>query len=717
MPYNSPDQAPNTLPQAAKKIWVAAFNNAYESQKGDKSTKDSHAAKIAWGAVKKQFVKKGDGWVRKQSLLAVPMPVVKLSKSGNRYRWLSTLVTDKVNTRDQRLDESLFYDFINNFSDAEPPVLDICHLSYFLADPQYADVVALTRLGLFDRVYADHGAFKSGGYWHDTPIAYAIYQNSKDNPEGVQLQTSAGFVPDYGNVRLHDDILTYYGGRGLGYLDHGAVTGYPVDENTDLVTYAETETGEQVLQAENITMANDFKRLFGKRMPKELHPLLEKLGLQDDLLVSQSGMKLYSGVALPKLKSPADEALGPLFDEDEWAFPEKWPTTDALAAYSALPAPSGTRADGVDRTPNVQNDVLRKIQRTRARQSGVGVKANGKLVSPTGNTDEACWGDPTNYLFPLDTPRNVALSALAWPTERTGYTTREQAIITGRMANALKTQCGYDMGYGMAMAMEDEPAYGGATTLADAIAFQKAHDAQWQVEDYAYMMREVADNIEDDDELSAPEKTAAINDLIRELGGMMNDIVAQGRAVAQPEPVVTQTPIPAELGVKPPAAPQAARQPSQPTGTEMPAHRIARSFADAIAQLNGVPAAEMYQRTGDLIVDMAQEMHTALQPEEPVVQQSNASATATPEWAAQLSSAVAALAQEVRALKAGQQTPPVDAVVQQQSSVVAALQAKRKGLRPTPSAIVQARGGGPAKSFGEVTERLLSGNPNSEPVP
>lgn len=63
MPYSSPSDLPDSvrehLPRDAQKIFVAAFNSAYEEY--DEAT----AFKVAWSAVKKKFHKNAKGqWTK-----------------------------------------------------------------------------------------------------------------------------------------------------------------------------------------------------------------------------------------------------------------------------------------------------------------------------------------------------------------------------------------------------------------------------------------------------------------------------------------------------------------------------------------------------------------------------------------------------------------------------------------------------------------------------
>lgn len=73
MPYKSNDELPdsvrNNLPKHAQDIYRKAFNSAWEEYKNpeDRRGDDSReevAHKVAWSAVKKEYHKEGDKWVK-----------------------------------------------------------------------------------------------------------------------------------------------------------------------------------------------------------------------------------------------------------------------------------------------------------------------------------------------------------------------------------------------------------------------------------------------------------------------------------------------------------------------------------------------------------------------------------------------------------------------------------------------------------------------------
>ncbi len=65
MPYRTnedlPDSVSHHLPPHAQDIYRAAFNHAFEAHAGDPRQEEA-AARIAWAAVKRSYVKVGDRW-------------------------------------------------------------------------------------------------------------------------------------------------------------------------------------------------------------------------------------------------------------------------------------------------------------------------------------------------------------------------------------------------------------------------------------------------------------------------------------------------------------------------------------------------------------------------------------------------------------------------------------------------------------------------------
>ena len=68
MPYaenaDLPDSVRSNLSEGAQTIYRKAFNAAFEQYDSD----EARASRVAWAAVKNIYEKKGDKWVKKDSL-------------------------------------------------------------------------------------------------------------------------------------------------------------------------------------------------------------------------------------------------------------------------------------------------------------------------------------------------------------------------------------------------------------------------------------------------------------------------------------------------------------------------------------------------------------------------------------------------------------------------------------------------------------------------
>lgn len=68
MPYQSNSDLPPSvrahLPEGAQDIYRAAFNSAFESYSDD-PRQEEIAHRIAWAAVKRSYVKRGEVWIRR----------------------------------------------------------------------------------------------------------------------------------------------------------------------------------------------------------------------------------------------------------------------------------------------------------------------------------------------------------------------------------------------------------------------------------------------------------------------------------------------------------------------------------------------------------------------------------------------------------------------------------------------------------------------------
>jgi cation transport regulator len=75
MPYKTiadlPEQVSENLPEHAQEIYKEAFNSAWDEYKDPaerrgNASREETAHKIAWSAVKQQYEKQNDRWVKKK---------------------------------------------------------------------------------------------------------------------------------------------------------------------------------------------------------------------------------------------------------------------------------------------------------------------------------------------------------------------------------------------------------------------------------------------------------------------------------------------------------------------------------------------------------------------------------------------------------------------------------------------------------------------------
>ena len=68
MPYKSitdlPEAVRQHLPKHAQEIYMEVFSHAWD-QYTERKDRETLAHKVAWSAVKKQYKKQGDKWVKK----------------------------------------------------------------------------------------------------------------------------------------------------------------------------------------------------------------------------------------------------------------------------------------------------------------------------------------------------------------------------------------------------------------------------------------------------------------------------------------------------------------------------------------------------------------------------------------------------------------------------------------------------------------------------
>lgn len=198
---------PATLPDAAAKLWIKAFNSAYEGEcQGD----DEGSAKRAWGAVQSSYRRDENGWVAKSELVPLELYITKasLDPETGEMRW-SAVASDtrEDNLRDE-MSKRLFDSFLHRIkSNAEVPerwqtdfwkgglpYLSVSHYS------GRGDLVS----GMAETVFLDGDRLKARGTFTATAIGRASFDAVRDSIK----KTKSG-VADHRPVRISIGFLDY----------------------------------------------------------------------------------------------------------------------------------------------------------------------------------------------------------------------------------------------------------------------------------------------------------------------------------------------------------------------------------------------------------------------------------------------------------------------------------------------------------------------------
>lgn len=290
------DKAPKTLPDKAKSIWVNVFNLALEE--GDS---EETAARKAWGAVKKKFVKKGDKWVPKSAVHEYSMVITKAEVVNDVMEWEAVGSDTQPDNYEDQATLTLFNNFVKRIDDGAPyPYLSVAH--YF--DKDVPNEVLKSQLGekavpgWATVVYVENNQLKARGYFENTPLGRAVYKAILDDiannvPMEERIRISIGFYDlkhAHGNFvftrRSASDICPKcavgVGKRKFldGELIHLAVTRVPVNPRTPI--------GVEMKSKKIKTRKDDAESIVGEELAEALEQLSAADGEETKSLVFRS---------------------------------------------------------------------------------------------------------------------------------------------------------------------------------------------------------------------------------------------------------------------------------------------------------------------------------------------------------------------------------------------------------------------------------------------
>jgi len=299
MPITIAD-APSTLPDGGKKLYVSAWNGAYEGTCEDRSDRDECASKIAWSAVKRKY-KKGadDKWTPKADVQEFSMAITRTSydKCTNTRNWFAVASDTEDDLYDDNMTLELFQDFLGRIENKEQPPEGYRSDFWsggqpYLSVSHYPDFNGKGVPGPVDSVYIDgrveagRGMLKAKGRFDDTPLGKACFQSiSRDIedrvPDNERIRISIAFLDwkhrhkstGYEFERTEDDFLCPeclkemvtgdYGGKEFlkGHLIHLALTRVPVNERTSMEVERSMTTRKEDAETIIGELAEDLEEL------------------------------------------------------------------------------------------------------------------------------------------------------------------------------------------------------------------------------------------------------------------------------------------------------------------------------------------------------------------------------------------------------------------------------------------------------------------------
>lgn len=198
---------------------------------------------------------------QKEKSIALPGIITKAQRmQDGRVRWRARVNSGQFDQEGERFDRSYFEELVNNFAIQQEalskrqsfpievklgdgfvlmmaePIQDIAHYSYFIDDRSKA------RTGYPTKLWLDGGALMSEGYYDNTPLGQLAAKAALAERDPEKRRMSLGTYPDWGLVEdLPDGRRVFKGGRGRAWLDHEAITSYPVDADTEIITLSEVK--------------------------------------------------------------------------------------------------------------------------------------------------------------------------------------------------------------------------------------------------------------------------------------------------------------------------------------------------------------------------------------------------------------------------------------------------------------------------------------------
>lgn len=319
------------LPSAAKALYEKVYQAAKKEYNGD----EERAAKTAWAAVKKQYKKVGDKWVKKENanLEQFSFAIKKLSLADDGvYRWRADTSDTEIDSFGDKMSQELYADFLDRIERGEVAPEEYTSDFWkgglpYLSLSHYPDANGNAVPGKVESVFVDGKFLKAKGTFDKSPLGEACWQTirsefDKELDEKVRIsiafldykhkhlsEASNGFVFERKSL---DDICPmcvaemFTGGGGkeflAGQLVHFALTRVPVNKRT-LMEVDRSMT----------TKLEDAASIVGEELAMQIDEEVKKLSVGKAALTikSDAGEQVLE-IDLPilaELKANIDEIL------------------------------------------------------------------------------------------------------------------------------------------------------------------------------------------------------------------------------------------------------------------------------------------------------------------------------------------------------------------------------------------------------------------------
>ena len=508
-------KAPNTLPQAAKQLWIDTFNGAFENScEGSEAEKDECAAKIAWSRVRKEYRKVNDKWVARKSEayhdILLTITKASLQPDGS-VRWQAVASDTGKDKAHEQTSIELFQDWIDRVTyKSSVPFLPEPKMP-FLGVSHYPALDGFGEAGITYRMYIDGNTFKADGVFkNNSPVGQKLLDAVKaeltliKKGEALEkpIRISAGW---WDLMHYHKESNYLFVRQALtdkcplcekkqttdkvykaGQLDHFAATRVPMNPRTSLGL-------EEKSMAKKITRKEDAESIIGADAAEEMERLARMVGKSETENELPEGMVVKAGTKIGNFIRRKREEM-------EMSIKDLADKTDVTESTI------GDIENGVIKTPSepVIGQIARALEESEESLLNM-LPANAK---------------------PADKIQNNKATI---KTESLDITDEQKGQIAEMVADVLTPTDGNEgqpvkKMDGEAEAVMVSLPLGGATSLGEAEAFIETQEKMHQLHSHWDLFQIVVRNILRDDEVD--DKVVAMSQAVEDLGQRIDTLKA-----------------------------------------------------------------------------------------------------------------------------------------------------------------------------------------------